>query len=738
MFDADAYEDFVKPVTEEELLSAMKSFKKDRSLGPDGWPIEFFIHFYDLFKSDLLHMVEASRMSGNIHSALTSTFIALIPKKQGSASLHDYRPISLCNSLFKIISKIIAERLKPTLNQFISRNQHAFLKDRNIWDAVAMTQECLFSMATNNTEAAIYKIDLKKAYDCVDWSFLRILLAKIGLRSKGIEWVMACVENVHFSVIINGIPSSFFKAERGLRQGCPLSPLLFILVMNTLNLQINRAVADKECRPVKICKDIYLSHNLFVDDILISLCYAKNPGSAFSTSCKNFNQHQESIDNGIKYLGFNLKAKGYRKQDWSWLIDRFYYMISGWERRFLSLAGRFILVQAVLSQLAVYWAHLYFLPISITKKMCSLAANFLWGGKSIQSKIHLVKMEDITRSRKEGGWGLLDLKVFGKALICKSLHRGIFGNGPWSKLINRKYLKGKGIVFWYRRNSLGKRRGSAIWMGLRKLQHFSMENRRWNIFSGTSIHIGFDRLLHGPSTFFPLPLAHFLHSKGIFTWNKLIKSWSHMSPVWKEATDLHLPPSLSPLWFSFVQGLSNMAIKRAASKDSLVWALPSKPLPISVKNIYVSLTNHPAFFSHMIFPPPLWKVSCPLKMVLFLWLVFCKKNLTWEVLQRKGWSGPGRCSLCLLDSESNLHLFFQCPITTSIWYDLSFSFGFPHLSFSSVQDGIRWWSCQSVLWRSLFAHSCWLIWKWRNASIFQDTRRPVSALLSIIKATHVS
>eukprot|EP00253_Pinus_taeda_P031661 PITA_31661 len=722
MFDADAYEDFVKPVTEEELLSAMKSFKKDRSPGPDGWPIEFFIHFYDLFKSDLLRMVEASRMSGNIHSALTSTFIALIPKKQGSASLHDYRPISLCNSLFKIISKIIAERLKPTLNQFISRNQHAFLKDRNIWDAVAMTQECLFSMATNNTEATIYKIDLKKAYDCVDWSFLRILLAKIGLRSKGIEWVMACVDNVHFSVIINGIPSSFFKAERGLRQGCPLSPLLFILVMNTLSLQINRAVADKECRPVKFCKDIYLSHNLFVDDILIfaMLCKKscicifnilqkfqsasgilinKDKSKLFHTNSNEdlilwiaslLGIAQESIDNGIKYLGFNLKAKGYRKQDWSWLIDRFYYRISGWEWRFLSLAGRFIL------------------------------------------------LEDITRSRKEGGWGLLDLKVFGKALICKSLHRGIFGNGPWSKLINRKYLKGKGIVFWYRRNSLGKRRGSAIWMGFRKLQHFFMENLRWNIFSGTSIHIGFDRLLHGPSTFFPLPLAHFLHSKGIFTWNKLIKSWSHTSPVWNEATDLHLPPSLSPLWSSFVQGLSNMAIKRAASKDSLVWALPSKPLPISVKNIYAALTNHPASSSHMIFPPPLWKISCPLKMVLFLWLVFCNKNLTWEVLQRKGWSGPGRCSLCLLDSESNLHLFFQCPITTSIWYDLSLSFGFPHLSFSSVQDGIRWWSCQSVLWWSLFAHSCWLIWKWRNASIFQDTRRPVSALLSIIKATHVS
>eukprot|EP00253_Pinus_taeda_P009348 PITA_09348 len=728
MFYNNAYENFIKPVSEEELLSAIKSFKKDRSPGPDGWPIEFFIHFYDMFKTGLLRTVEASRISGNMHSALSSTFIAFIPKK----------------------------------------NQHAFLRDQNIWDVVAMTQECLFSMVSNNTEAAILKIDLKKAYDCVDWGFLRILLAKIGLRSKGIEWVMACVENVHYSVIINGIPSSFFKAERGLCQGCPLSPLLFILVMNTLSLQINRAVADKQFRPVKVCKDIYLSHNLFVDDILIFAMLCKQTWICINSILQKFQSASgilintdksklfhngtndelilwivnllgvglDSISSGIKYLGFNLKAKGYRKQDWSWLIDRFYCRIAGWEWRFLSLAGRFILVQAVLSQLAVYWAHLYLLPVSISKKMCSLAANFLWGGKSKQSKIHLVKLEDISRPRNEGSWGLLNLRSFGKALICKSLHRGIFGNGPWSRLINRKYLKGKGIVFWYRRNSLGKRRGSAIWLGFRKLQHFFLAYLRWKIFSGSSIHIGFDLILNGPVSLFPLPLIHFFHAKGIFTWEKLIKSWSHSSPIWNAGTDLHLPPSLIPLWSSFTQSLSNMAIHHSRTKDVLVWALPSKPLPISVKHIYAALSMQSAFSSLMVFPMPLWKVTCPLKMVLFLWLVFCNRNLTWEVLQQKGWMGPGRCSMCQKDTESNLHMFFQCPISMFIWYDLSISYGFPYLSFSSVQGEIMWWSGQSVSRHSLFVHTCWLLWKWRNASIFQNSRKPVSALLCYIKAFH--
>jgi len=194
-------------------------------------------------------MVDASRMSGNINSALTATFIALIPKKDLPESFTEFRPIALCNILFKIISKIIAERMKMVLNSFITRDQHAFLKDRNILDAVASTQECLFSVLMKNTDAAILKIDLEKAYDCLDWGFLRILLEKIGLRAHGINWGMACVENVKYSVIINGSPSSFFQAERGLRQGCPLSPLLFILVMNALSTQINKALCS--CQDVQ-------------------------------------------------------------------------------------------------------------------------------------------------------------------------------------------------------------------------------------------------------------------------------------------------------------------------------------------------------------------------------------------------------------------------------------------------------------------------------------------------------
>jgi len=337
-------------------------------------------------------MVEASKISGSINQKSSSKNIALIPKKENAKSFGDYRPISLCNISYKIISKIIAERIKAILSKCLSKDQHAFLQGRNILDVVANTQEGIFAIHSKKGDAIILKIDLRKAYDCVDYGFIRCLLAKVGLRARMINWIMACVEKVNYVIIINGIPSPFFSAYRGLRRGCPLSPLLFILAMNSLSLHINKAVRENRCQPLKICRNLSISHNLFVDDIIMFgilckftwLCFygilfnfQKATGlqrnSAKSVIYHNdiyqeevewlsalFGMEVQPISDGIKYLGFQLKANGYSKVDWQWISDRFYKRISVWEYRCLSLAGRVTLVQSMLNQLAVYWSHLFF------------------------------------------------------------------------------------------------------------------------------------------------------------------------------------------------------------------------------------------------------------------------------------------------------------------------------------------------------------------------------------------
>jgi hypothetical protein len=134
-------------------------------------------------------------------------------------SFGGYRPIALCNLVYKIISKIIATRIKSCLSFGISKEQFGFLEGRQITDAIGVVQETLHSLKVKNIKALVLKLDLIKAYDRVDWGFLRLVLLQVGLSLEATDWILGCVTSANFVVLINGRPTSFFKSSRGLRQG---------------------------------------------------------------------------------------------------------------------------------------------------------------------------------------------------------------------------------------------------------------------------------------------------------------------------------------------------------------------------------------------------------------------------------------------------------------------------------------------------------------------------------------
>lgn len=182
-----------------------------------------------------------------------------------------------------------------------------------------------------------------------------------------------------------------------------------------------------------------------------------------------------------------------------------------------------------------------------------------------------------------------------------------------------------------------------------------------------------------------------LHSRGLFTWDKLILSWSSSLPIWKDADSLGLPHALRQSWELATKHFIDIGIKKTGSYDELIWSKQNSSLTLRVKDLYEAASSSLQVQPSPIFPFKFWKVSCPLKAILFSWLVFFNRNLTWEVLQRKGWSGPSRCVMCGLASESNDHIFFQCPASALIWHDLSTAHGFPPQVFPSVQEAFRWW-----------------------------------------------
>lgn len=187
-----------------ELEATLKWLKKDKSPSPDGWSIEFYLDFFDVIGNDLLKVIEDCRKFGCMHRAINTTFIALIPKFENHSSDNGFRPISLCNFLYKIISKIIANHICPILSAHISLEQFYFLKDRQIHEAISSTQEVLHSIQSKKIKGMILKVDLSKSFDNVRWLYLRMLLTHLGFPVGFIKWIMCCITNISFSALING------------------------------------------------------------------------------------------------------------------------------------------------------------------------------------------------------------------------------------------------------------------------------------------------------------------------------------------------------------------------------------------------------------------------------------------------------------------------------------------------------------------------------------------------------
>jgi len=283
------------------------------------------------------------------------------------------------------------------------------------------------------------------------------------------------------------------------------------MAMDSLSLHIRRAIKDKQCKPLMICRGIHISHNLFVDDIMIfaKLCrltwasihnilkYFQRASGILINEGKSsfycddgdtvskqyledcFNIKVNPIKDGVKYLGFYLKPVHYKKFDWMWILDRFHKRIVGWEFKCLSLAGRVGLAQLVLAQMTIYWGHLFFIPLGIISMLNRLMENFIWGGCREKRKYHLTSLRNITLPKELGGWGILDIRTFGKALLCKSLWRGISEVNLWSTFLRNKYMGNKGLIYWYRKGTIGHLHRSAIWLSFKKIESIFLKNLSW-------------------------------------------------------------------------------------------------------------------------------------------------------------------------------------------------------------------------------------------------------------------
>ena len=154
----------------------------------------------------------------------------------------DYRPISLLGGLYKLLAKVLTNRLKKVIGNVVSSDQNAFIKGRQILDASLIANEVIDSWQKRGEKGLICKLDIEKAYVSINWQFLLKVIQKMGFGSKWMGWMWSCISTAKFSVLVNGVPARFFSSSKGLRQGGPLSPYLFVMGMEVLSVLITRAV----------------------------------------------------------------------------------------------------------------------------------------------------------------------------------------------------------------------------------------------------------------------------------------------------------------------------------------------------------------------------------------------------------------------------------------------------------------------------------------------------------------
>ena len=449
-------------MTKTECLKALKEMDSNKTLGSDGLPAEFYKMFWNDIADFLLGSINYAYQTGQLSVSQKRGIIKLIPKKDTEPYLvKNWRPVSLLNCDYKIATKAVANRLKLVLPKLIDNDQTGFLKGRFIGENIRLIDSVINFTAAKNIPGLLVFLDFEKAFNTIEWPFIHKTFDHLNFGSSTLRWIKLFYHDIESCILNNGWSSNLFKLERGVRQGCPLSPYLFILGAEVLADAIRKhnnikgiLVDGQEIKISLYADDTTLildgSRASFQNSLQIlaffraisglQLNYKKTEvlwiGANAGSEEKLCPEHDlRWMRDKVKTLGVWLSTGPEKmlKVNYEEKITKLKASLGCWELRRLSLLGTItVLKSLIVSQLTYILSPLPTNQCAIGE-VNTLFFKFLWDGKGDK-----IKRDMMISDHEDGGLKMIDIRLFTQALklswVKKYLDKG--NEAKWKLFFN--------------------------------------------------------------------------------------------------------------------------------------------------------------------------------------------------------------------------------------------------------------------------------------------------------------
>ncbi|XP_071921800.1 uncharacterized protein [Coffea arabica] len=729
----------------EEVYRVVRSMDGDSAAGPDGFTGKFLTFAWEVVAQDVYNAILSFFCGAELPRFITSTSIVLIPKMPNPQDFSQFRPISLCNFFNKLLSRILADRIAYVLPKIISPQQTGFVKGRNITDNFLLAQEIVSGIGKKNRGGnVVMKLDMSKAYDRVAWDHIIDVLRRFGFGEIFIDLVWRLISNVWFSVILNGASHGFFKSTRGLRQGDPLSPALFIIGAEVLSRGLNNLAMQSGFVGFKVpyaCPTI--THLAFADNVLIfangssySLkvimqvleAYQRCSGQLINVLKTCYLVHPslpparrrviERITKfswqpfPIRYLGCPLYFGRCKSSYFGEACQSILGRIISWKSRMLSFGGKIVLIKHVLASMPVHLMSAAVIPSKVFRTIEKAFSTFIWSSSPEESKFHWIRWTHMCYPIEEGGVGFRKLQDIYTAFSFKLWWNFRKGLSLWAEFMKAKYcrhlhpcqveIKAMDSALWRRMVNVSRQvEFSMLWIAKDGACHFWYDN--W---------LGGGTLFHQATVVPHLSFANFI----------INGNW-----------DVNLLYQI--LTREMVPSILEHPIPEEGGESEVIWTLTTSG-NFSIASAFRDIRQ--ARNKSMVFNT-IWHSQLPFKVSFFMLRLLLGRLPVPDRLCKLGLHLPSKCFCCSSASEESIeHFFSNGHIASTVWHYFGASCGLSFPGSSLRPRTVGWWlssydsEIQRFIGHILPSIVCWQIWKARNKAMFEDVQmRPLAICRAI-------